>query len=361
MENRIQRLSRAEGIELIQKAPLGHLMRRAHAIRMQRHPKARVTYVCDTNPNYTNICATRCHFCAFWRAEGSGDAYTLDPIQLAERVSKAAHIGATTVLLQGGHNPDLKLSDWLAYIQTIQSTTPDMHIHPFGPPEIVFMAENEGITTEAVLQQLWNAGIRTMPGGGAEVLSDRVRHAIAPEKCTAESWLEVMAQAHKIGFKTTATLMYGHIEKPEEIVDHLLKLRDLQDQTGGFQSFVPWSFKPGKTPLGRRLKQTASPQMYLRIISVARLMLDNFSHIQSSWFSEERQAGQLGLLAGADDFGGLLIEENVLDSAGYSPAISIQELEQDIRAMGFEPVRRDSFYKQIKNTFEKYSGAYQRA
>ena len=350
-----QRLSRAEGIKLIQEAPLGQLMRRAHEVRMQHHPEARVTYVCDTNPNYTNICTTRCRFCAFWRAEGSRDAYTLSPAQLSERVSKAACAGATTVLLQGGHNPHMLLADWLAYIQAIQTATPDIHIHPFGPAEIAFMAENEAINIGTILQQLWDVGIRTMPGGGAEILSDRVRSAIAPEKCSALTWLEIMMQAHKIGFKTTATLMYGHLEGPKDIIDHLLALRNLQDQTGGFQSFIPWSFKPGKTPLGRRIQQTASPQMYLRIISVARLMLDNFAHIQSSWFSEERQAGQLGLLAGADDFGGLLIEENVLDTAGHSPTISIQDLEQDIHAMGFEPTRRDSYYKYIANS---YSGSH---
>jgi len=349
MKNSAQRLTRAEGIKLIQDTPLGQLMRRAHTARMLHHPEAQVTYVCDTNPNYTNICTTRCRFCAFWRAEGSHDSYTLNPAQLAERVCKAAHAGATTVLLQGGHNPQLKLADWLAYIQAIQTAVPNIHIHPFGPAEIAFMAKNETIDTETILQQLWDAGIRTMPGGGAEVLSDRVRNAIAPEKCSTQVWLEIMSQAHKIGFKTTATLMYGHLERPEDIIDHLLALRDLQDKTGGFQSFIPWSFKPGKTPLGRRIQQTASSQMYLRIISVARLMLDNFSHIQSSWFSEERQAGQLGLLAGADDFGGLLIEENVLDTTGHSPTISIQDLEQDIRATGFKPARRDSYYKFIEN------------
>jgi len=343
--NKSQRLSRAEGIKLIQETPLGQLMHRAHETRMQRHPEAQVSYICDTNPNYTNICTTRCRFCAFWRADGSRDAYTLSPAQLAERISRAASAGATTVLLQGGHNPRMMLADWLAYILAIQTTTPDIHIHPFGPAEIAFMADNEAISTESILQQLWDAGIRTIPGGGAEVLSDRVRSAIAPEKCTAQRWLEVMSQAHRIGFKTTATLMYGHLERAEDIIDHLLALRELQDQTGGFQSFIPWSFKPGKTPLGRRIQQTASAQMYLRIIAVARLMLDNFSHIQSSWFSEERQAGQLGLLAGADDFGGLLIEESVLDTAGHSPTISIQELEQDIRTMGFEPMRRDSYYQ----------------
>jgi len=342
--NKSQRLNRAEGIKLIQEMPLGQLMRRAHAVRMQYHPEAQVSYICDTNPNYTNICTTRCHFCAFWRADGSRDAYTLSPAQLAEHISSAARAGATTVLLQGGHNPRMMLTDWLAYIQAIQTAVPDIHIHPFGPAEIAFMADNEAINTESILQQLWDAGIHTLPGGGAEVLSDRVRSAIAPEKCSTQRWLEVMSQAHRIGFKTTATLMYGHLERPGDIIDHLLALRELQDQTGGFQSFIPWSFKPGKTPLGRRIQQTASAQTYLRIIAVARLMLDNFSHIQSSWFSEERQAGQLGLLAGADDFGGLLIEESVLDSAGHSPAISIQELEQDIRSMGFEPVRRDSYY-----------------
>ena len=339
-----QRLTRAEGIQLLKETPLGQLMRRAHEVRMRRHPEGRVTYVCDTNPNYTNVCTTRCRFCAFWRANGSHDAYTLTPAQLAERVSKAAGAEATTVLLQGGHNPRIRLADWLAYIQAIQTTAPHIHIHPFGPAEIAFMAEREAISTQVILQHLWDAGIRTLPGGGAEVLSDRVRSAIAPEKCTVETWLEVMSQAHEIGFKTTATLMYGHLERPEDIIDHLLALRNLQDRTGGFQSFIPWSFKPGKTLLGRRIHQTALPQMYLRIISVARLMLDNFSHIQSSWFSEERQAGQLGLLAGADDYGGLLIEEHVLDTAGHSPTISVQGLEQDIRAMGFEPMRRDSYY-----------------
>ncbi len=342
-----QRLTRAEGIKLMQETPLGQLMRRAHEVRMKRHPKARVTYVCDTNPNYTNVCATRCHFCAFWRAEESRDAYTLSSTQLAEQVSRAADAGATTVLMQGGHNPKLKLADWLIYIRAIQTAVQNIHIHPFGPPEIAFMAENEATSTKIILQQLWDIGIRTMPGGGAEVLTDRVRNAIAPKKCSAHTWLEIMSQAHKIGFKTTATLMYGHVETPEDIIDHLLALRELQDKTGGFQSFVPWSFKPGKTPLGRKIEQTASPQMYLRIISVARLMLDNFSHIQSSWFSEERQAGQLGLLAGADDFGGLLIEENVLETADHSPTISIQDLEQDIRSMGFEPARRDSYYRYI--------------
>ncbi len=339
-----QRLTRAEGIGLLKEAPLAHLMRRAHEVRMERHPEGRVTYVCDTNPNYTNVCATRCRFCAFWRAEGSRDAYTLTPAQLAERVSRAAEAGATTVLLQGGHNPRIRLADWLAYIRAIQTTVPGIHIHPFGPAEIAFMAETEATGTRMILQHLWDAGIRTLPGGGAEVLSDRVRSAIAPEKCSARTWLEVTSQAHEIGFKTTATLMYGHLERPEDMVDHLLALRALQDRTGGFQSFIPWSFKPGKTPLGRRIRQTASPQMYLRIISLARLMLDNFPHIQSSWFSEDRRTGQLGLLAGADDYGGLLIEEHVLDRAGHSPSISAQGLERDIRAMGFEPVRRDSHY-----------------
>lgn len=347
-ENKTQHLTRTEGLKLIQETPLGQLMRHAHKIRMQYHPETQVTYVCDTNPNYTNICTTRCRFCAFWRADNAHDAYTLSPTRLAERISKAARAGATTVLLQGGHNPHLKLADWLAYIQAIQTATPGIHIHPFSPPEIAFMAECEAIDTETILRQLWDAGIRTMPGGGAEVLTDRVRSAIAPEKCSSQTWLEIMSQAHKIGFKTTATLMYGHLETAEDIIDHLIALRELQDQTGGFQSFIPWSFKPGKTPLSRHIQQVASPQMYLRIISIARLMLDNFPHIQSSWFSEERQAGQLGLLAGADDFGGLLIEENVLDTAGHSPSISMQDLEQDIYAMGFKPVRRDSYYKEIK-------------
>ncbi|OGT33739.1 MAG: hypothetical protein A2W28_04960, partial [Gammaproteobacteria bacterium RBG_16_51_14] len=297
------RLGEGDGLQLLTRLPLGELMRYAHATRQRRHPENIVSFVFDTNPNYTNVCITRCSFCAFWRPAKAPDAYTLTPEQLAERVATAHRAGATTVLLQGGHNPEIRLADWIAYIRAIRKVSPGVHIHPFSPTEIAFLADIEGMTTYELLTTLWEEGIRTLPGGGAEILSDRVRELISPEKCPAQRWLAVMEEAHWIGFRTTATMMFGHEESAEEIVRHLSLLRGLQDRTGGFSSFIPWSFKPGNTRLGEKAGQAANAIQYLRIISVARLFLDNFAHIQSSWFSENRQTGLLGLLAGADDFG----------------------------------------------------------
>ncbi len=342
-----ERLTREDGIRLLRDYPLGELMYHANRARQQRHPSGQVTFVRDTNPNYTNVCATACRFCAFWRKEGHPEAYTLEADALAQKVARAADAGVTTVLLQGGHHPAVTLETWIAYIRAIQKRVPHIHIHPFSPSEIHDLAGREGITTRAILERLWSEGIRTIPGAGAEILSDRVRQLIAPGKCSAQQWLEVTQEAHEIGFKTTATLMYGHLETQEEIIDHLLALRGLQDQTGGFQSFIPWSFKPGATPLSKRIDQPAPPQQYPRIIAVARLMLDNFEHIQSSWFSEDREAGLLGLLAGANDYGGLLFEENVLDQAGHAPKISEREVRDSIREMGFVPAQRDSFYNLV--------------
>lgn len=343
------RLGHAQALELLSGAvPVGELMRYAHAARMRRHPEALVGFVYDSNPNYTNVCETKCEFCAFWRNERARDSYTLTPAELSRRVRTAADAGATTVLLQGGHHPKLRLADWLAYIEAIRASCPDVHIHPFSPPEIAYLSDIEGIASEAILERLVAAGIRTMPGGGAEVLSQRVRSLIAPEKCSAARWLEIMEQAHRLGMKTTATMMYGHVETLSEVVDHLLAVRDLQDRTGGFSSFIPWSFKPGNSTLGKRVKVAAHPLLYLRIIALARLVLDNVPHVQSSWFSEDLRTGQLGLLAGADDFGGLLFEESVLGKAGHAPKTSLDRTLEVIRAMGFEPAQRDSLYRIIR-------------
>ena len=343
------RLDHADGLSLLVGAvPLGDLMAYGHRARLRHHPENLVTFVYDSNPNYTNVCVTKCEFCAFWRSDKAKDRYTLTPDALAARVQDAARAGATTVLLQGGHNPDVSLADWLAYIAAIRQACPEVHIHPFSPPEIAYLADNEGRTTLSVLEQIHAAGIRTMPGGGAEILSDRVRGVIAPEKCSATQWLDIMEQAHGLGLRTTATMMYGHVETPAEIIDHLLALRAVQDRTGGFSSFIPWSFKPGNSVLGKRVQQAAHPLMYLRLISVARLLLDNVPHVQSSWFSEDLRTGQLGLLAGADDFGGLLFEESVLGKAGHTPKTSLERTLGVIRQMGFVPGQRNSFYELIE-------------
>ena len=340
-----RRYDRPQALELLSGMPMGELMNLAHRERMKRFPDNTVTFVVDTNPNYTNVCVTGCTFCAFYRKPTESDAYLLRPEELAGKVGAAAAKGATTVLLQGGHNPKVGLSDWQAYISAIRAACPDMHIHPFSPAEIAFMAEREKCSVGEVLQTLWDAGIRTIPGGGAEILSESVRRIIAPHKATTDQWLDVCEAAHGIGFKTTATMMYGHVESDVDIVEHLLKLRDLQDRSGGFTSFIPWSFKPGNTPLAQQVKQPPHPARYVRIIALARLVLDNFDHIQSSWFSESIAAGQLGLLAGADDFGGVLVEEHVHKEAGHDRQATPDDVVTIIRRAGFTPARRDSYYR----------------
>lgn len=348
----IKRLDRSEALDLLANAPLGELMQRAHGARMRRHPGAQVTFVFDTNPNYTNVCTTRCHFCAFCRQADDSDAFTLTPEQVGERVRKAAASGATTVLIQGGHNPQIGLKQWLAYIAAIQSAAPQVHIHPFSPAEYVFMAQQEQCEVDTILKAVYETGVRTIPGGGAEVLVESVRKRIAPRKATTRQWLSVCEAAHNIGFRTTATLMFGHLETDEDIVEHLIALRDLQDRTGGFTSFIPWSYKPGGNPLGKKVKRSVHPAKYVRIIALARLLLDNFDHIQSSWFSENVAAGQLGLLAGADDFGGILVEENVLQQAGHGRSTTEGKVKTIIRRAGFTPAQRDSDYKVLR-TFDR--------
>ncbi|WP_419664044.1 CofH: F0 synthase, subunit 2 [Desulfosarcina variabilis str. Montpellier] len=347
MENRY---SKAQALELLVDTPMGELMNLAHEARIRRFGSRPVTFVVDTNPNYTNVCVTGCRFCAFCRRPEDTDAYLFSPQEIAGKVKAAAAKGATTVLLQGGHHPKVGLDDWKAYIQAIGQTCPDVHVHPFSPAEIAFMAEKERCRVFDVLSALWDAGIRTIPGGGAEILNERVRQIIAPHKASSEKWLQVCETAHQMGFKTTATMMFGHVETDDDIIEHLLRLRDLQDRSGGFTSFIPWSFKPGQTRLARDVKQTAHPARYVRIIAVARLVLDNFEHIQSSWFSENISAGQLGLLAGADDFGGVLVEEHVHKEAGHDRQATVDNVITIIRRAGFTPARRDSLYE-IKETF----------
>ena len=332
-------------MELLTQTPMGELMGLAHAERMRRFPDTAVTFVVDSNPNYTNVCVTGCAFCAFYRKKNAADAYRLSPQALADRVAAAVRKGATTVLLQGGHNPEVRLVDWLAYIAAIGRDCPQVHIHPFSPAEIAFMADREGVSVGQVLKALWEAGIRTIPGGGAEILTERVRRIIAPRKATCDQWIQVCETAHGMGFKTTATMMFGHVESDADIVEHLFSLRDLQDRTAGFTSFIPWSFKPGRTPLAQMVPQSAHPARYVRIIALARLVLDNFAHIQSSWFSENISAGQLGLLAGADDFGGVLVEEHVHKEAGHDRHATADNVKTIIRRAGFTPAQRDSHYR----------------
>lgn len=352
-----ERLTAREALYAFRSAPLLDLAHAAHAARSRTAPPGQVTFVIDTNPNYTNICDTDCTFCAFYRKPGDDkEGYTLTVDQIAAKIQPAVDAGASTLLMQGGHNPDLPLSYYIDLIRGLRDRFPGLHLHLFSAPEIRAIAKFCALTVREVLVAFWDAGQRTLPGGGAEILTQRVRRKISPKKGTLEEWLDVMRSAHQIGYRSTATMMFGHVETDEDIIEHLDALRRLQDETGGFLSFIPWSFKKGDTPLSRIVKTDVPPARYLRILAVARLFLDNFPHIQSSWFSEGRKAGQLGLWFGADDFGGTILEENVLRSAKFVNTTSVEEVKTLIREAGFMPARRNSFFE-VQETFDGASAA----
>lgn len=348
----LDRLTETEALDLLVRAPQIELMGRADHARWSLFPEDEVTFVFDTNPNYTNACETACTFCSFYRKPTSKEVYVVEPRDLAQRIARAAEQGATTVLLQGGHHPEIPFEYYFQVIDEIRLAAPTVHIHPFSPAEIAHIAKTGCVSTSDVLQRLYDSGIRTMPGGGAEILVDRVRRAISPKKIMTDEWLDVMRDAHRIGFKTTATMTYGHLETPAEIVEHLLRIRALQDETGGFYAFIPWSFKPGDSPLSKLVPDTELSSYYVRVIAVARLVLDNFPHIQGSWFGEGWRAGQLSLHAGADDFGGLLLEENVLFQAQHRVATTLENVLTTIREAGFTPVQRTTDYRKIRR-YEK--------
>ncbi len=340
-----QRIDRGQALDLFRQAPLIELMTRAHEMRLARHPAKEVTYVVDTNPNYTNVCVTACSFCCFYRPPDHPEAYVLSPEEVGEKVAQAQRLGATTVLLQGGHHPDLPLQYYLDLIASIWKAAPGVHPHLFSPTEIDHIASRTGSTWETVLRTFRDAGLETMPGGGGEILVDAVRRKVSPRKTTAKDWLAIMRIAHGIGFKTSATMTYGHLESDAELVEHLFRLRELQDDTGGFYAFIPWSFKPGSSALARRVPQAALPSYYARVIALSRIVLDNFPHIQASWFGEGWRAGQIALHAGADDFGGLLLEEHVLREARHAFATTLDGVLDTIRDAGFVPVQRTTLYE----------------
>ncbi len=343
-----KRLDREEGRWLLTEAPLLALGALAQEIRFRRLPERAVTFVIDSNPNYTNVCVTDCQFCAFYRKPGDKDAWTLTVDEVLQKVEFAARKGATTVLLQGGHNPALPLEYYTTLVGETRRRFPQVTPHFFTASEIQTVARVSGLTVGDVLGRLYDAGQRTLPGGGAEVLSTRVRTRIEPKKGGPDAWLSVHREAHRRGFKSTATMMYGHVEEPDDLLDHLDAVRELQDEHAGFTAFVPWSFKPGNTLLEKWIKQYKGPNAYLRMLAVARLYLDNFLHVQASWFSEGKRAGQIALHFGADDWGGTLFEENVHRAADYVNTIEVEELVTLIREAGFAPVQRTTTYEILR-------------
>ena len=343
-----KRLDRDEGRFLLAEAGLLELGALAQEVRFARVPDKRVTFVIDSNPNYTNVCITDCQFCAFYRKPGDPEAWTLTVDEVLAKIAFAASKGATTVLLQGGHNPALPLQYYLDLVTETRRRFPQVTPHFFTASEIQTMAMVSHLTIGDVLDRLWEAGQRTIPGGGAEILSERVRTRIEPKKGGPAAWLDVHRDAHRRGFKSTATMMYGHVETPNDVVDHWEAIRELQDAHGGFTAFVPWSFKPGNTLLEKWIKHYKGPNAYLRMLAASRLYLDNFEHIQASWFSEGKRAGQIALHFGADDWGGTLFEENVHKAADYVNTITVEDITALIREAGFAPVQRTTTYEIVK-------------
>jgi len=343
-----KRLDRAEGRWLLADAPLLEVGAVANEVRFARLPEKVVTFVIDSNPNYTNVCVTDCQFCAFYRKPGDPEAWTLTVDEVLAKVESAAGLGATTVLLQGGHNPALPLDYYPTLVRETRRRFPQVTPHFFTASEIQTIAAQTGLGVGGVLDRLHEAGQRTLPGGGAEILSERVRRRIAPKKGGPAAWIEVHREAHRRGFKSTATMMYGHVETPEDVLDHFDAIRELQDELGGFTAFVPWSFKPGNTLLEKWIKEYQGPNAYLRMLAVARVYLDNFAHVQASWFSEGKRTGQIALHFGADDWGGTLFEENVHKAADYVNRITVEEITALIRDEGFVPAQRTTTYEIIK-------------
>ncbi len=347
------RLTREQGLSLLSECDLLELGALANEVRFTRHPDPVVTYVVDTNLNYTNLCDAYCSFCAFYRPHTStaDDAYTHSIDEMVASISRARDMGCTTVLMQGGLNPDLPLSYYTEMVRASLEACPEVTPHFWSPPEIYEMKKVSGLEYGDIFGQLWDAGQRTLPGGGAEILTNEVRRKISPLKMDADEWIEIERSAHQVGFGGTATMMYGHLENDADVVEHLDRIRELQDEDnpGGFFAFVPWSFSPGETPLGRKIGgKRAGPNKYLRILAVARLYLDNFEHVDASWFSEGKKTGQVALHFGANDFGGTLFDENVMNEAGHYNRTTVEEVHQMIRDAGFVPAQRNTRYEVLE-------------
>jgi cyclic dehypoxanthinyl futalosine synthase len=311
----------------------------ADGVRWRLNPEPRVTFVIDRNINYTNICISGCRFCAFYRAPGAAGGYVLDWDVLSAKLEELKEHGGSGVLLQGGLNPDLPLSYYLKLVSLIKNS--GLTVHGFSPPEIFFLAEQNGMSLADIIRRLMDAGLKSIPGGGAEILVDRVRQQISPKKCSSSPWLEVMREAHRQGLKTSATMMFGHLETREERIEHLFRIRDLQDDTGGFTAFIPWTYQPGGTDLKGETKGAVE---YLKTLAISRLVLDNVPHLQVSWVTQGPKVAQVGLKFGADDFGSTMLEENVVAATGVGFRLERQEIKTLIRQCGYEPQVRDHRY-----------------
>jgi len=343
-----ERISEEEALRLLREEDLLTLGQLANAVRNAIHPEREVTFVIDRNINYTNVCICRCRFCAFYREKGDPDAYVIDRESLRRKIEETIELGGTAILLQGGLHPELGIDYYEELLAFIKSNFPQIHIHGFSAPEIVHISRVSGLTVREVIERLKAAGLGSIPGGGAEILTDRVRERIAPNKIKTKEWLNVHRTAHTLGLKTTATMMFGSLDNDEDIVEHLRVIRELQDETGGFTAFIPWSYQPDNTELGREVREKAGGERYLRVLAVSRIYLDNVPNIQASWVTQGGKMAQVALKFGANDFGSLMIEENVVAAAGVRFRMPLEEIIRLIRDAGYRPVQRDTLYRRVR-------------
>ena len=354
-----RRLSAPDAVRLLESRDLAAIGRAANAVTQRLHPEPYRTYNIDRNVNYTNICTAVCDFCAFYRTPKHAEGYVLDREVLLEKVAETVALGGDQILMQGGLHPTLTLEWYEDLLRDIKNRFPQVNVHGFSPPEIHHFTKVSKRPLREVLERLARAGLGSLPGGGGEILVDRVRTAMTRGKVLTDDWLEVHRQWHLLGGKSTATMMFGHIETLAERIEHLERLRELQDETGGFTAFICWSFQPENTEMAEI--PPAGPFEYLKTQAVARIYLDNFPNIQSSWVTQGREIGQLALLFGANDMGSLMIEENVVSAAGTVHHLTLEQMRSAIAQLGWIPRRRNVFYELFEDEAPEIDPARARA
>jgi cyclic dehypoxanthinyl futalosine synthase len=342
-------LTKPQALDLFQSDDLIGIGMEADAVRRAKHPEGVVTYIIDRNINYTNFCTEYCTFCAFYRplkGPAAKEGYILDFDTIYEKIRETVELGGTGVLMQGGLHPDLKIDWHEQMLRGIKQRFPQIHLHCYSASEVIAIAEYSSLSIRDTILRLRDAGLDSIPGGGAEILDDEVRYKIARLKCLTGDWINVHRTAHQIGMRTTATMMFGVGENEEHRINHLQEIYNLQEETGGFTAFIPWSFQPHNTALGGRHWDEATAVEYLKVLAISRIFLSNFLNVQSSWVTQGLKVCQMGLRFGGNDVGSVMLEENVVRAAGVTNCTTEEELRRIIRDAGFRPAQRDTLYRQ---------------
>ena len=340
------RLTSEDCTALLESYDVAKIGAAAHEIRMRKNPSEVVTYIIDRNINYTNVCNVVCTFCAFYRRPGKPETYVHSIEEIEKRIDETIELGGTGILMQGGLHPDFNIEWYENLLRTLHAKYPNFQLHCFSPPEIHNISLISKLDYETIMRRLKDAGLYSMPGGGGEILDDEVRKRVST-KCSTQEWLDVMRAVHKVGLRSTATMMFGIGDNASHRVKHLQRIRDVQDETGGFTAFIPWTFQRENTALGRKITEEPTGIDYLKMVSVSRLFLDNVQHIQSSWLTQGLRLGQTALRFGADDMGSIMIEENVVSAAGANNEANEKELRYQISEAGFTPQQRDILYEYV--------------